>query len=439
MSELDPKTPRSDDPLIGRVVSDRYRIVRKLGEGGMGSVYVADHLLVNRKVALKVLLPDVASPEVIDMFLEEARTVARIGHENVIDIFYGGRSPDGFVFLAMEQLEGVDLAAVLRAEGTLPWDRARKILLQMAGALGAVHRHGIVHRDIKPENVFLIHRGTEKEFVKLLDFGVAKVAAGGGKDTAQGTVTGTPEYMAPEQGQAGTIDQRSDIYALGCVMYHMLTGGPPFAGGTIVQIITRHLTETPMPPSLRRPDLTISAEMDAVVMRALEKDPARRYQDMAAFAAAIEQCREGRRSSSRHDAQAVPEQLRVDDSAMHGRKRRRARILILLGVEAVVVSALVAWRAFYPAPGHVTVSVVPSDATVTLDDAPVASRSPVMFDASPGRHTLGVARQGYVTVRRPIDIAPRSTTSIPVALELSKGPGETAETAEAAGATAPSR
>src|SRR5215471_4632505 len=168
MAELEPRTAPSTDPLIGRVVSDRYRIVRKLGEGGVGGVYYAEHLLVNRKVALKVLQPDVARPAMIDLFLEEARTVARIGHENVIDIFYGGRSPDGFVFLAMEYLEGVDLGEVLRREGTLRWDRARKILLQIAGALGAVHQHGIVHRDVKPDNVFLIERGGKSDFVKVL-------------------------------------------------------------------------------------------------------------------------------------------------------------------------------------------------------------------------------------------------------------------------------
>src|SRR4051812_1988977 len=166
MAEQDSGTARSPaDPLIGRVVSDRYRIVRKLGEGGVGGVYFAEHLLVNRKIALKVLLPDLSRPQLVDRFLEEARTVARIGHENVIDIFYGGRSPDGFVFLAMEYLDGTDLAEAL-AKGPMPWERTRAILLQIAAALGAVHQHGIIHRDIKPGNVFLIQRNGNHDFVK---------------------------------------------------------------------------------------------------------------------------------------------------------------------------------------------------------------------------------------------------------------------------------
>jgi len=417
MSELDPQAARSSDPLIGRVVSDRYRILRKLGEGGIGGVYFAEHLLVNRKVALKVLLPDSGSPEMVDLFLEEARTVARIGHENVIDIFYGGRSPDGFVFLAMEYLEGVDLGHVLRTEGSLRWDRARKILLQIASALGAVHQHGIVHRDIKPENVFLVERNGQSDFVKLLDFGVAKVAAGAGvRDTDQGRVSGTPEYMAPEQAQAGRVDQRADIYALGCVMYHMITGAPPFRAPSILQVLGKHLTEPPVLPSLRRPDLTISAEMDALVMRALAKDPADRFPDMAAFTAALESCREGRRSSSRHES-APPEVLRVDDRSSLGRRGMRRRILAVIGVEALVVGALLGYRMYTTAPGHVRVTVDPLDATVTLDDVPVGSRSPVAFDARPGWHMLAVSHTGYVGFQKEIEVASRATVTLPVALE----------------------
>jgi hypothetical protein len=420
MSELDPQTARSNDPLIGRVVSDRYRIIRKLGEGGIGGVYYAEHLLVNRKVALKVLLPDATSPEMVDLFLEEARTVARIGHENVIDIFYGGRSPDGFVFLAMEYLEGVDLGHVLRTEGSLRWDRARKILLQITGALGAVHQHGIVHRDIKPENVFLIERGGQRDFVKLLDFGVAKVAVGSAiRDTDQGRVSGTPEYMAPEQAQAGRVDKRADVYALGCVMYHMITGAPPFRAPSILQVLGKHVGEAPMLPSLRRPDLTISAEMDALVMRALEKDPAARWPDMAALGAAIESCRDGRRPSGRHDeagAEKPGEVLRVDDAAVLARRRRRGRVLALLGLEAIIVGALLGYRTYTSGPGHVGISVVPPDATVTFDDLPIASRTPVAFDARPGRHALVVSRAGYVTLKKLIDVAPRATLSVPVEL-----------------------
>jgi serine/threonine-protein kinase len=408
------------------VVSDRYRIVRKLGEGGVGGVYFAEHLLVNRKVALKVLLPDAARPRMVDLFLEEARTVARIGHENVIDIFYGGRSPDGFVFLAMEYLEGVDLAHVVRAQGALPWDRARNILLQIAAALGAVHQHGIVHRDVKPENVFLVEREGRSDFVKVLDFGVAKVVAGAGEaQTGQGTVSGTPEYMAPEQALAEKVDQRADIYSLGCVMYEMVTGEPPFRAASILHLLSKHLQEKPTPPSLRRPDLEISAEMDAVVMRALEKDPERRWPDMAAFAEAIDRCRQApRRSLSRSD-RAPSTVLRVDDSAAYVRRRVWSRALAGLGLVVLVLGgAGIAYRIFVTSPGHVHVSTVPADATVELNDVAVASRSPVVVDVPPGRYTLEVSRAGYQPFKSTVVVDPRSTVSVPVTLEPAPEPAD---------------
>ena len=426
MAELEPRTAQSADPLIGRVVSDRYRIVRKLGEGGVGSVYFAEHLLVNRKVALKVLLPDISRPKMVDLFLDEARTVARLGHENVIDIFYGGRSPDGFVFLAMEYLEGVDLAHVLRGDGALPWQRARGILLQIAAALGAVHQHGIVHRDIKPGNVFLIDRDGRPDFVKVLDFGVATVAAGAGvTDTGQGAVSGTPEYMAPEQALAAPIDHRADIYSLGCVMYEMLTGEPPFKGPSILQTLHKHVNEPVVPPSARRPDLNLPPQIDAIVGRALEKDRELRWPDMAAFAAAIESCRPApvRRFQPRAERTRTPPRamLRVDDSATYtrGRSGRLAsRALAVLGVATLVAGgAAIGYRAFVTSPGHVHVSTVPADATVQFNEVAVASRSPVVLDAPPGHYTLQVSRVGYLPVRRSVDVPPHATLSIPVTLE----------------------
>jgi len=419
MAELDPRTAPSADPLIGRVVSDRYRIVRKLGEGGVGSVYFADHLLVNRKVALKVLLPDVSRPKMVDLFLEEARTVARIGHENVIDIFYGGRSPDGFVFLAMEYLEGVDLARVVHEQGAMPWDRARGILLQVAHALGAVHQHGIIHRDVKPGNVFLIDRDGRHDFVKVLDFGVAKVVASTREtETGQGMVTGTPEYMAPEQALADRIDHRADIYSLGCVMYELVTGETPFTAGTILQMLAKHVNDVPEPPSARRPDLDISAEIDAIVMRALEKDPDRRWPDMAAFADALDRCRHVRRPQLRTERRTPQALLRVDDSAAYVRARVRGRLLGALGVAALaVVGAAIGYRLFITSPGHIHVSTVPSDATVQFNEVTIASRSPVVLDAPPGHYTLAVSRAGYLPVTRTLEVPPHATLSVPITLE----------------------
>jgi serine/threonine-protein kinase len=396
------------------VVSDRYRIIRKLGEGGVGGVYYAEHLLLGRGVALKVLLPDINHPEAVEHFLEEARTVARVGHENVIDISYGGRSPDGFVFLAMEYLEGVDLGEVLRAEGPLDWERARPILIQIAQALEAVHRHGIVHRDIKPENVFLIERDGRRDFVKLLDFGVATIVAGatGESRTSRGPVAGTPDYMAPEQAQGTAIDQRADVYAVGCLMYRMITGEPPFKASTMVELLGKHVNEMPVPPSVRRTDLPISAEMDAVVMRALEKSPARRWPDMAELGAALARCR-----NSGGGRTARPSSiLRINDSEAHRARRRRGRVVAVLGLAVAVAGGIVGYQLFTAAPGQVHVSTVPADATVALDGVPVATRAPLVLDATPGRHTVSVARAGYTTVQRVVEVASRGTVSLPIAL-----------------------
>src|SRR6267142_578392 len=209
--------PPTDDPLIGLVLSERYRIVRKLGEGGMGAVYQAEHALIEKRIALKVLFPELTRrADLVARFLQEAKSASRIGHENVIDISDFGQSPEGLVYIAMEYLDGHDLGHVIRTSGAQPWARARPILMQIAKALRAAHEHGIIHRDMKPENVFLIQREARPDFVKVLDFGIAKsvnVDDGGPRLTQAGMIFGTPEYMSPEQAQGQTPDNRVDFYA----------------------------------------------------------------------------------------------------------------------------------------------------------------------------------------------------------------------------------
>jgi serine/threonine-protein kinase len=181
----------------------------------------------------------------------------------------------------MEYLEGLDLGMLLRKEGALPWPRTRRIILQICKALRAAHAQGIVHRDLKPENIFLIEREGRPDFVKLLDFGIAKVTAGPGEEgprlTRTGMIFGTPEYMAPEQAEGKPADHRVDIYAVGCVLFHCLTGAPPFQAESFMAMLTKHLMEPAVAPSTRRPDLGIPAEADAVALRALEKDRDRRW------------------------------------------------------------------------------------------------------------------------------------------------------------------
>ncbi len=267
--------PATDDPLISQLVADRYRIIRKLGEGGMGSVYLAEHIVIEKKFALKVLAPELARrADLVARFLQEARSASRIGHENVIDISDFGQSPDGLVYIAMEFLDGEDLGQIARTQGAMDWNDARGIVLQICRALRAAHDKGIVHRDMKPENIFLIQREGQPHFVKILDFGIAKVMGldpNGPRLTRTGMIFGTPEYMAPEQAEGKDTDHRADIYAVGCIMYHLITGQTPFVAESFMTMLTKHLMEDPVPPSVRRPDLTITPEMDVLVLKALEE------------------------------------------------------------------------------------------------------------------------------------------------------------------------
>ncbi|HEY7372697.1 MAG TPA: serine/threonine-protein kinase [Polyangia bacterium] len=284
-------SPPTDDPLIGKVLSDRYRIVRKIGEGGMGAVYQAEHALIEKKIALKILFQDLTRrPDLIARFLQEAKSASRIGHENVIDISDFGQSPDGLVFIAMEYLDGQDLGKLLRKNGAMSWERARPILMQIAKGLRAAHGNGIIHRDMKPENVYLVQREGRPDFVKVLDFGIAKIVnddAGGPALTQTGMIFGTPEYMSPEQAQGSPPDHRVDIYAVGCIMYHMLTGSVPFTADNFMGILTKHLLEAPVPPRKRRPELEIPGEIEAICLHAMEKDRDKRYPDMDAFYRAL--------------------------------------------------------------------------------------------------------------------------------------------------------
>ena len=260
----------------------------------MGSVYLAEHVVIEKKIALKVLAPELARrPDLGARGLQEARSASRIGHENVIDISDFGQAPDGFVYIAMEFLDGRDLGEIVRTQGALAWGQAKDIVLQICRALRAAHDKGIVHRDMKPENIFLVQREGQPHFVKILDFGIAKVMGldpNGPRLTRTGMIFGTPEYMAPEQAEGKDTDHRADIYAVGCIMYHLITGQTPFVAESFMTMLTKHLMEDPVPPSVRRPDLVISPEMDALVLKALEKDRDKRWQSMADLLEAVSVC-----------------------------------------------------------------------------------------------------------------------------------------------------
>jgi serine/threonine protein kinase len=303
------------DARAGTTVG-KYKLREIVGRGGMGVVYRAEHVYIGKEVAVKILHDGYGGrEESIKRFLREARAASLINHPNIVDVTDFGKSNDGTVFFVMEYLQGEPLDGVLQRERRLDLLRAITILNQMAGALGAAHTKGIVHRDLKPENVMLtrregrrelvrqitdesgLHMITEREkafdFVKLLDFGVAKVRdpdATEGRVTQQGVVFGTPEYMAPETARIGVSDPRTDVYALGVIFYEMLTGTVPFVGETAVDVMLKVVSEAVIPPRTRAPTAEITPEAEHLIMKALSKDPRQRQQSMEEFFEELQHC-----------------------------------------------------------------------------------------------------------------------------------------------------
>jgi serine/threonine-protein kinase len=270
-----------------------FRLVERLGDGGMGAVYRAVHERLGRVVAIKLLHKDLTTDRgLVGRFFAEARAANTIRHEHVVEVYDFVESGDDVYFI-MEHLKGEDLHDAIHKGGRpgrpgLPGmdpERAVSILEQIAAALHATHARNIVHRDLKPENVFLAERDGRRDFVKIFDFGVAKLDRPDGRATVQGAVLGTPEYMAPEQASGGSVDGRADLYSLGCIAYEMLTRRQIFGGGTQPEILVRQMTVVPPPLRTHAPE--VPAELEAVIMRALEKDPARRPQSALALAESL--------------------------------------------------------------------------------------------------------------------------------------------------------
>ncbi len=270
----------------------RYQLRKRIGKGGMGEVWRAYHPGLKREVAVKILRaePD-RFDEALARFEREVRATTELSHPNTIRIFDYGATDDGLWYYAMELLEGETLGALVKRAGPLPPKRAIVITLQAARALTEAHEHGIVHRDIKPDNLFILQVAGEGDFVKLLDFGIAKeIAAGdaGRTLTNIGALMGTPTYMAPEQVRNDRVDARTDVYSLGAVLYKALTGHPPFERKTSLSMLEAQLMEAPTPPSLWRDELP--ASLEAVVLRCLEKKKEDRYQSAEELAKALTAC-----------------------------------------------------------------------------------------------------------------------------------------------------
>jgi eukaryotic-like serine/threonine-protein kinase len=446
-STLRAKNPTAD--LVGQVVADRYAIIRKLGEGGMGAVYLGEHVKMGRKSAIKVMNPAMANdPDAISRFNREASNASRISHPNVCQIYDFGEKPEGIIYLAMEFIEGAALTAIIEREGALPPARAVRILKQSADALAAAHDLGIVHRDLKPDNIMIVQGRDGADIAKVVDFGIAKAVAGddaGQKVTKTGLVVGTPEYMSPEQLSGDKLDGRSDIYSLGLVFYRMLTGVLPFQADSAQETMIKRLTDDPMPLADARPDIAFPPTLQAVLDKALARTPAARYASASVF---------GRDAENAVAALAVPG-TRVAEpvttaatqllDAEHARQAARAKgapptavaraaaakkfplVPVLGGVGGVGVIAVVAVLAMgglkkTPAagtPSAADTAKAAAPAPGSTQSAANAKASPT--GAEPGPGTNRTARTGAQPVPRPQAqvSTPNRASSVSVADSLS--------------------
>lgn len=286
---------RPQDPFIGReILGGQFRILQKIGTGGMGSVYKAEQHAMNRMVAIKILHPKLAGrKDLTSRFRREARAMSQLTHPNTVKVFmYGELEEDGSLYIVMEFLEGKNLNQSVRKEGPMAAERAIPVLVQVCGALQEAHEMGIVHRDLKPENIFLCSQGGLKDYPKVLDFGLAKVTErqmrpGSIILTQEGMVFGTPEFMSPEQAQGKTLDARSDIYSLAVILYEVLTGKLPFSAKTPMEYIQKHVMEPPILLNERVPGKTFASGLQDVIQKALAKKPEDRFQSASEFATAL--------------------------------------------------------------------------------------------------------------------------------------------------------
>jgi len=283
------------EDLIGKEILGQFRILERIGRGGMGEVYKAEQPAMDRMVAIKILHEKLAArPDLVSRFRREARAMSRLSHPNTVRVFlYGQLENTGQLYIAMEYLEGMDLARITRRDGPMDAIRASKIIIQVLGALEEAHGVGVIHRDLKPENILLTTQGGIADFPKVLDFGLAKIKEqhprpGSLVLTREGMVFGTPEFMSPEQARGETLDGRSDIYSMGVIFYEMLTARLPFPRCKPMEYISHHINTPPIPVTERRPELDMPKELDPIMAKALEKERDDRYASAKDFAQALQ-------------------------------------------------------------------------------------------------------------------------------------------------------
>jgi serine/threonine-protein kinase len=372
---------------VGQLIGERYQVERRLGQGGMGEVYLARHVLMGRPCALKVMNQALSQdPDAVSRFNREATNASRISHPNVCTVYDFGLTPDGLVYLAMEFVEGRALSELLDDTGPLPVHRAAELVAQCAHGLQVAHDLGIVHRDLKPDNI-MVTPGRDREIVKLVDFGIAKAAetAGGQRVTRTGFVVGTPEYMAPEQLAGDPLDGRSDQYGLALVFYRAITGVLPFEGTSAQETLVKRLTDPPRPLAVARPDVPFPAGLQGVMDRALARDPEARYPTVTGFAEAVSAITRGDAVATRPLERArVPAALPLPPTRQASRARARAGIPLLVATGATIAVA-VAWVALQPdpeatapapPPAAVPASLPPSAAPTPPPPAPLPVSAP---------------------------------------------------------------
>ncbi|MFK7988094.1 MAG: protein kinase [Sandaracinaceae bacterium] len=378
------------DPLIGRTIADRYRIESLLGRGGMGVVYRVEHVRMGKIMAMKLLSGALArDKEVRKRFKREAEAVSRLDHTNTVQVFDFGES-QGMTYLIMEYLAGRDLGQLVKDDGPQPFARVARFASQICGSVQQAHELGIVHRDLKPENVMVIEDRAAPDYVKVLDFGLAKLReteeAAEKSITRAGSILGTPYYMAPEHIRGEEVDPRSDVYAVGALMYKVLVGVPPFWASSPVGVLTQHLTEEVLPPSVKAPELDVPEEADRILVRTMSKNPDDRYQSMDALRADLMAYLESVGQSGGLESASLPGLSPVSSTSGRQRKvatrgdvdqferslRRRSVLYSAFGfllVVGLIGAGVWAWTS--RTPPVVVTETEPNDDLVDADELPM--------------------------------------------------------------------